>query len=510
MRFKTGLCLKLCLGAATLLGCSLLFLKENDGTDFSATAAGPRAGAGADTEQRRNETKPPPGEVAEGGGGGGEGDMVDPSDSLAGSRIEGLPNVTESRKEKFSYSEKDFDSVSVNILENIYKANKDQKIYNEDLLGPVTNKTVVIAIQVHDRIQYLRHLIKSFSLAKGIEHTLLVFSHDVWDENINYLVRSIDFCMTMQIFYPFSLQTHKHRFPGKSQQDCPRDIKKEKALASSCINAEWPDTHGHYREAQFTQTKHHWWWKANWIFGKIPTIQYFTGLVLFLEEDHYVAEDFLHVLALMEAEKLRAKYKADILSLGTYLRRTNNIRANGRQPSRYAKGRKNPPQNYAFRQILWQPSFLTSVVGAYKQAEVAEWVSSKHNMGMALTRSQWAAILACTNKFCKFDDYNWDWSLQHISHHCLQNKLQVIMAKGPRVFHIGDCGVHHKKANCDSNTGLEKVKSIIKSAKNYLFPPSLQYTVTGLRKKLKEKKPNGGWGDHRDHQLCINFTLAGP
>ena len=30
------------------------------------------------------------------------------------------------RKEKFSYSEKDFDSVSVNILENIYKANKDQ------------------------------------------------------------------------------------------------------------------------------------------------------------------------------------------------------------------------------------------------------------------------------------------------------------------------------------------------------------------------------------------------
>ena len=38
----------------------------------------------------------------------------------------------------------------------------------------------------------------------------------------------------------------------------------------------------------------------------------------------------------------------------------------------------------------------------------------------------------------QFDDYNWDWSLQHISHHCLQDKLQVIMAKGPRVFHIGD------------------------------------------------------------------------
>ena len=33
---------------------------------------------------------------------------------------------------------------------------KEGGIYNEDLFGPVTNKTVVIAIQVHDRIQYLR------------------------------------------------------------------------------------------------------------------------------------------------------------------------------------------------------------------------------------------------------------------------------------------------------------------------------------------------------------------
>ena len=38
----------------------------------------------------------------------------------------------------------------------------------------------------------------------------------------------------------------------------------------------------------------------------------------------------------------------------------------------------------------------------------------------------------------QFDDYNWDWSLQHISHHCLKEKLQVVMSKGPRVFHIGE------------------------------------------------------------------------
>ena len=55
-----------------------------------------------------------------------------------------------------------------------------------------------------------------------------------------------------------------------------------------------------------------------------------SGLVLFLEEDHYVAEDFLHVLSLMEMEKRTGKHKVDILSLGTYLKKTN-VRSNGKQ-----------------------------------------------------------------------------------------------------------------------------------------------------------------------------------
>ena len=88
-------------------------------------------------------------------------------------------------------------------------------------------------------------------------------------------------------------------------------------------------------------------------------------------------------------------------------------------------------------------------------------------------------------------------------------------------------GVHHKKSNCDSNAGLDKVKSIIESSKQHFFPEryifheilhkeiltlicfSLQFVRTTLRKKIKEKKPNGGWGDKRDHALCLNFTLPG-
>lgn len=47
------------------------------------------------------------------------------------------------------------------------------------------------------------------------------------------------------------------------------------------------------------------------------------GLVLFLEEDHYVAEDFLHLLALMQKRANELCTKCNILSLGTYLKTFN-------------------------------------------------------------------------------------------------------------------------------------------------------------------------------------------
>lgn len=66
------------------------------------------------------------------------------------------------------------------------------------------------------------------------------------------------------------------------------------------------------------------------------------------------------------------------------------------------------------------------------------WISSKHNMGFAFNRSTWKSIRKCRQHFCSYDDYNWDWSLQHVSQQCLQNKLHAMIVKGPRVFHIGE------------------------------------------------------------------------
>ena len=72
------------------------------------------------------------------------------------------------------------------------------------------------------------------------------------------------------------------------------------------------------------------------------------------------------------------------------------------------------------------------------QAEIVSWVSGQHNMGMSFTRTEWNKIRQCSDHFCKYDDYNWDWSLQHVSLNCIQEELKVMMIKGPRVFHIGE------------------------------------------------------------------------
>ena len=113
------------------------------------------------------------------------------------------------------------------ILDKIKLVNEEQSIRNEDIFGPVTNATVIVAIQCHNRLQYLRQLVISLSQAAGIDKTLIVFSHDYWDDAINDLVNSVDFAKTMQIFYPFSIQTHPNEFPGESSHDCPRNAKKD-------------------------------------------------------------------------------------------------------------------------------------------------------------------------------------------------------------------------------------------------------------------------------------------
>ena len=54
-----------------------------------------------------------------------------------------------------------------------------------------------------------------------------------------------------------------------------------------------------------------------------PLLLFLAGLVLFLEEDHYVSDDFLSVLRLIEVERTTRYPNCDIICLGTYLKSYN-------------------------------------------------------------------------------------------------------------------------------------------------------------------------------------------
>lgn len=273
------------------------------------------------------------------------------------------------------------------IRQLIDSINDEQTILNQGMYGELANDSIIIVVQVHKRTTYLRHLVSSLSLAKDISKTLLIFSHDFYDEEINELVQSIHFCKVMQIFYPFSIQTHPNEFPGTDPKDCRRDTIKENALERKCLNALYPDMYGHYREAAFTQMKHHWWWKLNRIFDQLEVTRYHTGLLLLLEEDYYVAPDFLLVLNQLYETSLNFCSYCNILSLGTYSEKITS--SNFYQVEMHS------------HKLDWRLTIKFSF-----KVEVSPWITSKHNMGMALNRETWREIKSCAKHFCDYDDCN--------------------------------------------------------------------------------------------------------
>ncbi|CAD6191991.1 unnamed protein product [Caenorhabditis auriculariae] len=354
------------------------------------------------------------------------------------------------------------------VVKSVTFLNDNFNILNIDKFGPVENVRYLLVIQVHNRPIYLKYLIESLRQTKDIEKTLLVFSHDVNVEQINEMVRNITFARVYQIFYPFNLQLFAKVFPGNNPLDCPEKIGKDSAKTSKCRNWEWPDKYGNYRNGKLTQIKHHWWWKMNYVFdGIVKRFNLKNSWVLLLEEDHFVTPDALHVLDIIVGNKKKYCDRCEIISLGFYLKSTNKF---GNDIAKLG---------------------------------VHPWYSSKHNMGMALQQETWLKIKNCSNMFCDWDDYNWDWSLMQVSAKCLPQRFRVIFAKSPRVIHIGDCGVHTHR--CDAHNAYEATTKLLESHRGALFPASLAVTDIS-RRSLKPSKENGGWGDIRDRELCLLNT----
>ncbi|XP_076611791.1 alpha-1,6-mannosyl-glycoprotein 2-beta-N-acetylglucosaminyltransferase [Chaetodon auriga] len=351
------------------------------------------------------------------------------------------------------------------LTQSVYNANYKQCVHNADKFPG--EPQLVLVVQVHNRPEYLRLLIQSLEKAAEVHSFLLIFSHDYFSEEINAIVQGITFCKVLQIYFPFSTQLYPNEFPGQDPRDCPRDISKDSALKTGCLNAEHPDSYGHYREAFITQTKHHWWWKLHFVWERVHALQGYSGFVVFLEEDNYLLPDFFHFYKSVIQFRKSTCPDCDMLALGNH---------NG----------------------------LNDFTRLSNKVLTTGWMSTKHNIGMGISREVYYKLMGCNNEFCTYDDYNWDWTLQHLSGSCISKPLKVLVAQGSRVLHTGDCGLHQKE-NCRPEWASQRVEESLQKAKDGLFPASLILTGSEAVEHKAHMK-NGGWGDIRDHILCNNYA----
>lgn len=75
------------------------------------------------------------------------------------------------------------------------------------------------------------------------------------------------------------------------------------------------------------------------------------------------------------------------------------------------------------------------------------------------------------------------------------------------MFHVGECGVHHKGKRCSDNTLIRKVQDSLSASSKYLFPNEL-LLQSPTKRTFKMPKVNGGWGDKRDHELCTRHVIT--
>ncbi|XP_017542682.1 alpha-1,6-mannosyl-glycoprotein 2-beta-N-acetylglucosaminyltransferase [Pygocentrus nattereri] len=353
----------------------------------------------------------------------------------------------------------------LNMRKSVYDSNYRQFVQNGDKFPD--EPEVVIVVQVHNRPAYLKMLIQSLEKAAEIHKFFVVFSHDYFSEEISDLVKGITFCKVLQIQFPYSKQLYPNEFPGQDPQDCPRDISKENAKKRGCINAEYPDTYGHYREASITQTKHHWWWKLHFVFERVKVLQGYKDFAVFIEEDNYILPDFYQFFKSMTNHRKSHCEDCDLLALGNH-------------------------------------DGVSRFVERSAKTETSGWMSTKHNIGMGISRDVYYKLMGCNSEFCTYDDYNWDWTLQNLSGTCIQKPLKVLVACGTRVLHTGDCGLHQKDT-CHPDLALQKVETDLREVTSALFPQTLTLTGHGPVEHKPHMK-NGGWGDVRDHTLCINYA----
>ncbi|XP_021889950.1 alpha-1,6-mannosyl-glycoprotein 2-beta-N-acetylglucosaminyltransferase [Carica papaya] len=320
---------------------------------------------------------------------------------------------------------------------------------------------IVIVLYVHNRPQYLQVVVQSLANVVGISETLLIVSHDGYFENMNKIVEGIKFCRVKQIFSPYSPHVFQDSFPGVSPDDC-KD--KDDASMKHCQGN--PDQYGNHRSPKIVSLKHHWWWMMNTVWDGLEETKGHKGHILFIEEDHFIfpnAYRNLQILTALKPQKCPECYAVNLAPCDV------NSRGEG-----------------------WE-SLIAERMG---------------NVGYSFNRSIWRKIHKKARDFCFFDEYNWDITMWATVYPSFGSPVYTI--RGPRTsaVHFGKCGLHHsqrKKGACIANgvldTAMEEMDKVANI--NEKWEVHIDQRKSGYKAGFKGW---GGWGDDRDHHLCLTFS----
>lgn len=359
------------------------------------------------------------------------------------------------------------------IKQMIDKYNSQEIILNIDTYGSVTENTVIMVVLVGKFSSSFRYFVTSLSQTKGIDNVLIIFSHSYFDENINTLIRSIDFCRTLQVFFPHSVQLYPHEFPGFHKGDCPKDIDIKSAQVVNCTGAYYPDIHGHYRNPYLVEIKHHWWWTANKVFENLTCTINHKGIVIFLDRYYFFIEDFLYMVFYMK-KIMDSLPRCEFMSLG-------------------------------------ENSVLDVQGGSMYGVEVNNWNPKEHSGVLAFDYSVWNSIVSHYDLYCYIDDYSWSRSLYYISLNRREGKsFKVVYSLMPRAFKIVT-GSYSIINDFEIIENMFKIMDLGKIIDKELAPVFLEvyYNVNLEDEKYLEfdySENNGGWNDPRDKDMCSKIT----
>lgn len=353
------------------------------------------------------------------------------------------------------------------IRKLIARHNSAQRIFNHNINGKNKKFSITILILAYENSTNLKYLIHHLSLVKGIDQSLVIFSHKYYNAEINRIIRKIDFCQVMQIFYPFSVQAYPNEFPGIDPNDCEEYFDIHKAEMFNCNSALYSDIKGHFRNAYKAEKKHHWWWSANTVFETLNC----TDLVLFLEEIAFMSEDSLHLLTFMRKLVQGHVIKSDMFNLGMI-------------PIRYEN-----PNNFC-------------------KIEMRSW-NPKYFLGLAFNRNIWNSISSQYDNFCNIDDHSWLNSLYYISMNRKDGeRFKTLATVFPRVLSTNICNLHEHETHETIENVYKNLKKIHSDHRCYNF--SVSVLIEDFNKDdimIDYLDYNGGWSDPRDKDLCLNMTV---